>query len=313
MHLLTPAELLRFGLIVMGFSADRVDRVNQAQRLEWWASEFRATPQVYAIIFEDLQTTDIEDAFIGNEATETDCKYFMIAMHFLACYPKMNTMERTFDLSAKTLREKIWFYVGKVQALKESKIVWPTQWNPNADGGPETIFILTVDGIHFRVYEPKHPTYSKNTKYYSHKFQSAGLDYEIAISIFEAKVVWINGPFRAGQNDKAVFKAGLLQKMRDEKASRGPNGGDVLGVADKGYKGVAKEFISHSSSRDSPEVREFKSRALSRHENFNGRLTNFAVLKQEFRHNLEMHPICFEAVVVICQYHLDNGSSLLEV
>jgi hypothetical protein len=312
MFLLTPTELLRFGLILMGFSPPRVDRVNQKQKMDWWASEFRATPQVYAMVFEDLQTTDIEDACIGNDATETECKYFMIAMHFLACYPKMNSMERTFNLSAKTLREQIWFYLGKVQALKVSKVVWPTRWNPNEDDGVETTFILTVDGIHFRVNEPQHPIYSKNAKYYSHKFHSAGLDYEIAMSIFEDRVVWINGPFRAGQNDKAVFKAGLLQKMQEEKNRRGLNG-LVLGLADHGYKGVAKDILTHHSSHDTEEVREFKSRALSRHENFNGRITSFEVLKQEYRHDLETHPVCFEAVVVICQYHLDNGSSLLVV
>jgi hypothetical protein len=310
MFLLTPPEMLQLGLAVMGFPSERVNRVNYTKRLEWWASEFRTTPQVYAMIFEDLQTTDIEDAYIGDDATEQECKDFLISMHFLACYPKMNTMEQTFNLSAKTLREKIWFYARKVQALKEYKIVWPTAWNPNEDDDAETIFILTVDGIHFSVFEPQHPTYSKNTKYYSHKFNSAGLDYEIGISIFEARVVWINGPFLAGKGDKAVFKAGLLQKMREERDARGPNG-QVLGLADQGYNGVAKDLITHNSSHDSEEVREFKSRALSRHENFNRRITSFEVLKQQYRHSLELHPICFEAVVVICQYHLDNGSSLL--
>jgi hypothetical protein len=312
MFIITPTELLRLGLIWIGFTPKRVDRVNQNQCLEWWATEFRVTPQVYSIIFEDLQTTDIEDACIGNDATEQDCKYFMMAMHFLASYPKMNTMERTFGLSAKTIREQIWFYATKVQALKESKIVWPDRWNPNEDDGPETIFILTVDGIHFHIFEPQHPEYSKNPKFYSHKRKSAGLDYEIALSIFENRVVWINGPFRAGKGDKAVFKAGLLQKMREERALRGPNA-TVLGIADKGYKGVAKDVLTLSSSRDSAELREFKSRASARQENFNARITSFEVLKQEFRHKLERHQTCFEAVVVICQYHLDNGSSLLIV
>ena len=55
-------------LAFIGFSPDRVERVNQKQHLEWWASEFCATPQVYALIFEDLQTTDIKDAYIGNDA-----------------------------------------------------------------------------------------------------------------------------------------------------------------------------------------------------------------------------------------------------
>ncbi len=49
--------------------------------------------------------------------------------------------------------------------------------------------------------EPKHPTMSKNPAFYSHKFGSAGLNYELGISVFENKLVWMNGPFKAGKPD----------------------------------------------------------------------------------------------------------------
>ena len=97
--------------------------------------------------------------------------------------------------------------------------------------------------------------------------------------------------------------------MQEEKVRR--DDGLVLGLADKGYKGI--DLHTHSSSRDTAEVREFKSRALAHHENFNGLITKFEVLKQEFRHDLEKHSHCFEPVVVICHYCLEHGSSLLTV
>jgi len=57
----------------------------------------------------------------------------------------------------------------------------------------QTIFI-TVDGTDFWVPEPK----PFNPDYYSHKFNHAGLRYEIGICIVTGWIVWINGPFPCG-------------------------------------------------------------------------------------------------------------------
>ena len=83
-------------------------------------------------------------------------------------------------------------------------------------------------------------------------------------------------------------------------------------VADKGYRGE-RTLISIPSSQDSNEVRDFKARALSRHETFNGRMKNFDCLAEVFRHGIEKHQQCFDAVVVICQLQLENGSPLFNV
>lgn len=85
-----------------------------------------------------------------------------------------------------------------------------------------------------------------------------------------------------------------------------------IGIADKGYRGES-ELLTMSSSLDAPEVREFKSRALARHEKFNGQLKNFGCLSEQFRHGLERHQMCFQAVTVICQCQLENGSPLMAV
>lgn len=45
------------------------------------------------------------------------------------------------------------------------QIVWPDRWTPgHLDFGNEDIpvFLLTVDGVHCRIHEPKHPTKSKD-------------------------------------------------------------------------------------------------------------------------------------------------------
>jgi hypothetical protein len=162
---------------------------------------------------------------------------------------------------------------------------------------------MTVDWVHCRVYEPQHPTQSKNTDFYSHKFHQAGVGYEIGIAVYENKVVWVNGPFPAGKTDIHIFRhKGLKDKI--------PVGKRILG--DNGYRGE-DEIIGTPNAHDAAEIRKFKSRARSRHESFNARLKAFRCLDERFRHGVEKHRIVFEAVCVICQYQLENGSPLFNI
>ena len=88
------------------------------------------------------------------------------------------------------------------------------------------LFIATVDGVHFRIWEPrKFPS----TKWYSPKYKKAALTYEIGVAINHNKVVWVNEPFPAGENDKTVFDKpdGLRSKLKE---------GQLL-LGDQGYRG----------------------------------------------------------------------------
>jgi hypothetical protein len=87
-------------------------------------------------------------------------------------------------------------------------------------------------------------------------------------------------------------------------------------IADSGYSGVRGGGVSTPNRLDTAEVKEFKRRARARHENFNGRIKNFGILSQTFRHKInrvEKHQTAFEAVCVIVQYQLENGSPLFEI
>jgi DDE superfamily endonuclease len=183
------------------------------------------------------------------------------------------------------------------------QIVWPTRWTP---GHPDfanedvPVFLLTVDGVHCRVQEPLHPTKSKDPSYYSHKFKTAALDYELGISVFDNALVWMNGPFKGSRHDITVFRrAGLKQQI--------PEGHRIIG--DTGYLGESL-VISTPNAHDPAALRKFKSRARARHESFNGRLKNFKCLDERFRHGVEQHKVVFEAICVICQYQLETGSPL---
>jgi hypothetical protein len=153
---------------------------------------------------------------------------------------------------------------------------------------------LTVDGTHCPIYEPR----PFSTKWSSHKLGgAAGLDYEIALRIHKPQCVWVNGPFPAGTNDITIYKEALKEKI--------PPGKKVIG--DKGYKGE-HETISTWNEFDPREVGEFKERAQARQETFNARIKNWACLTKKFRQDHELHKACFESIVVLQQYEMDNGS-----
>jgi len=139
-------------------------------------------------------------------------------------------------------------------------------------------------------------------KFYSHKFNKAALRYELAVSVFDNKLISMNGPFPAAKNDAAIYKEGLLGKLTDQEKV----------IADRGYRGCPK--ASTPNGYDNIELRKFKTRARQRHETFNGRIKAFQCLANPFRQHfsLEKHQSVFEAVCVIVQYKLEHGSPLFD-
>jgi len=83
-------------------------------------------------------------------------------------------------------------------------------------------------------------------------------------------------------------------------------------IGDNGYRGE-RGVVSTPNAHDPEELRKFKSRARARHESFNGRIKNFRCLDVRFRHGIAKHKMVFEAVCVIVQYQLENGSPLFDV
>ena len=145
------------------------------------------------------------------------------------------------------------------------KIVWPTRWttgHPDFENEDITVFLLTVDGVHCQIHEPRHPTMSKDRSYYSHKFHRAALNYELGISVYDNALVWLNGPTKASKHVLGIFKS--------------PNG---LKAAGRGYKGKEHTAVlSTPNSCDPAEIRKMNSRARARHESFNAKIKNFGVL-----------------------------------
>lgn len=171
-----------------------------------------------------------------------------------------------------------------------------------ADG---RVFRISIDGTQFWIEEPIDPDFRKNTKFFSFKFKHAGVNVEIALDLFQDRAVWINGPFVGSMHDITIFrKGGLREKLKACKT--------IKAIADKGYRGE-KKYVSTHNSLDTPEVQEFKKRALARHESYNKRLKNFGCLSQRFRHKFENFRMFLLAVAVTVQFQIENGSPLFDV
>jgi hypothetical protein len=166
--------------------------------------------------------------------------------------------------------------------------------------GAKEIHLLTDDGVHCRVGEPRN---QPSTKWSSQKYgKKAALTYEVGIAIHHNQVVLINGPYPATMHDMTMFNSpgGVGSKLQAGKKA----------IADRAYSGPQ---IAKRSELDSAEVKTFKKRARARHETFNGRIKSFNALDNRFRNGIQKHKAVFEAICVIVQYDMENGRPLFQV
>ena len=293
----TENELMLEGLKIIGYTERRILRAKYETNKDRFRSHFGSNMNVCICIWEDLQTATINEAWVPP--TKRNIKHFLMTLHFLKRYPTEIEREAIFDISPQYGREWVWYYVEKIQALKAVKIKWPEDFEIQDD-----VWILTVDGTHCWIHEPKHPDWSQDSKYFSHKYGKAGINYELGILLTSSRLIWMNGPFKAGMSDKQIFKEkGLKEKLKSV---------GKKGIGDLGYTGHYNE-LSLQNPHDSKEVDRFKSRALKRHERFNGYTKAFDCLSGRFRHSVKRFANCFEAVCVICQYQIENGFDLYDI
>ena len=81
--------------------------------------------------------------------------------------------------------------------------------------------------------------------------------------------------------------------------------------ADKGYAGHADKIVCPTNAGNLPELQAMQGRAWSRHEMLNGRLKNWGILSQTFRHCIHLHGTVFRACAVILQVGINSGKEML--
>jgi hypothetical protein len=292
---LSPADVLARGISYLGTHRPR----QQSAQIELFREHYGTSHVVLANIWKDLTETLIEDARLDEkEKTEKGLKMFLIASFFLFTYPKNRGLIQSRFNVCKTYcgGKKLWHWVSKIAALKARKIYWdPVLDDPNSE-----TFVITIDGTDKKMWEPtSHPRYNVDKGVFSKKFAHAAQTFEIGLSIYRNKIVWISGPHRAGKGDLVIFREGLKYMIANGK----------LAIVDLGYQSSEpdEQMLSVPSHLDSKELYNFKSRARLRHETLNGRIAAFKSMSDTFRHGKEKMKLAFEAVAVIVQYQMDNG------
>jgi hypothetical protein len=288
------------------FSMERADSEVKAH--------YGSYPLEMAEIWYDLCHFDQLSAalrFKKREKTMKGFKQYAMAMYWLWTYPKnAKVFASHFRSSERHTRGKpLHIWIQRIEALKVKKI----KWDDEIDNRNAPTFFMTVDGTDFREEEKPHPLYHRDEKQYTVKFKRCGCKFEIGISVWKSQVLWVNGPFRGGKPDKEIFEEGLGPKIPAGK----------LAIVDRGYTFKDKDVsakVSLPRPTDSKRLNNFKSRARSRHETFNGRMKDFASLSgQYFRHGgggadgRKFYGEVIVAIIVILQYQMDNGRELFAV
>ena len=139
------------------------------------------------------------------------------------------------------------------------------KWNNRLIGDTGKTCKITVDGTDCPINEPQ----PFSSKWFSHKFKSAGLRYEVGICIKTGSIVWAYGPFPCGSySDLRIFRRQLKGKLLLA---------GKMCEADLGYRGepttirTPHDYVSRSNQHA-------KKKARARHETVNGLLKDWSVL-----------------------------------
>jgi len=248
-------QVLQRGLLLAGGSRRRLAKQKKSSNIEDFKSFYGSHPVVLAQVWEDLQSTsatitnkngDVVSARIETKRTRcVHLKNFLRAHQFLKQYQTEKQRKLPFRNTEKTIRKWTWYFIERMAALKSEKIVWP------ADDEWKTAYICTIDGVHCLFHEVKHPTLSKDPNFFSHKENGPGLSYELALHIWESRLLWVKRNPRTKTNDISNYKAELKSKVPPNKKV----------IVDRGYRDQKDRRLATPNSYDSEELRVFKARA----------------------------------------------------
>lgn len=162
---------------------------------------------------------------------------------------------------------------------------------------------MTVDGTDFHVGKPDCPI---KGRWKSHKFKGAGLWCEIAICIQTGNVVWINGPFPAGEcPDFKIFHLCLQKMLLEGEMVETDDGCAVFG------RPIERCCLA---KMDTDVFHVARAQARACHEAINARLKSFKVLNDRiFCHDISFHGTCLHAVALLVQMQMETTHPIFQV
>ena len=213
----SPNEVLARGFQLVG-PAESQD-IDHETKAFWFKSFFGADHNVASQVWFDLQTAESACPPLNVEEDGTCIDDFFLALFFLKSYKKGVNNEMILKKSTTTIRKWAAFHSLRISNLTCHKICWPEE-----EGEVITIGTIHCPATCCTKHQIEHP----GRRYHSNRTRSHAFAYEIAISSYESKVVWKNGPFPAGLPDANIHETrGLRSKMVST---------DAIGVGGSSYQ-----------------------------------------------------------------------------
>ena len=201
---LTAQDFTKLGLEIARY--ERWETYSQTTNNELFVECFGATPKTCADMWDDLKIIDEVDR-------HSKPKFLLMALHSLFTNATERGVARFFGyIDRSRIRKHVREYIGKIQTLLQLKMLTFEE----ADNG--LVYFMTVDGVHCRIQEQR----PFSIIWASHKFgNDPALNYEIGLSIYHNKLIWLHGPIPAGlKNDCEVAKEKLIPAMRSYNARK---------------------------------------------------------------------------------------------
>jgi hypothetical protein len=124
------------------------------------------------------------------------------------------------------------------------------------------------------------------------------------VDILTGNLVWIQGLYRASKYTNIKNFNKVLRNFLEP--------GEWV-EADEGYRGHLDNIKCPGNDANPAENRGMQGRARARRETLNGRLKNWRILSQVFRHHIITHGDVFRACAVVTQLTIKNDEPLFEV
>ena len=157
---------------------------------------------------------------------------------------------------------------------------------------------VSVDGTDFRMWEPS----PFSPRWFSHKFNGPALRYEVGLNIRTGDIVWIHGPFPAGEwPDLRISRYGIVHHLLP---------GEML-LGDGGFADGYQFFVTPTGLNEA--VDRMMALVRARHETVNRRFKTWGILYQVFRHDKNKHGLIFGAIAQLEQLQIENGRPLFQV
>ena len=105
----------------------------------------------------EMQTTDKVNLELSEaDKSEKGFQKLLTAVYFVWAYPRSAAVlaSATGQTQRKVESFNLWDWVERISKLQNIKFVWPTE----AYANPDRVFLVTVDGVDFKVFEKQHAT-----------------------------------------------------------------------------------------------------------------------------------------------------------